>query len=176
MQRAKEVGSNDAPNPRLVKIRARGLRLALVASICIVSLARPSFADDSDVDTRTVNGHKVELVQVGQGDYRVRVDGKEVIKKEPAKAELDIVGVYTGPGQSYLVVSRTAFKCGMRYQAIDLSGETPIVSPPMGTCSGPPKIDVVNGVLQLAFPTRTGKSLVASFPANPAIGAAGASQ
>jgi hypothetical protein len=168
MPHAKTVQSNSAHNPVNARTKAGIVCFALLTGVFLLSLAQQSLADDSEVDTRTVNGHKVELIQAGQGDYRVRVDGKEVIKKQRPQAEMNMEGVYTGGGKSFVVVSRTVFNCGLRYQVIDLSDGAPVVSSEMGNCSGAPSISVAEGILKMTFPAKSGRSLMTSFPGQTA--------
>jgi len=152
-----------------IATKIKTLRSALVTGVFLLAISSPSFADDPDVESKVVNGHKVDLVQEGQGDFRVRVDGKEVIKKQLPQAELNFEGVYTGAGRSYVVISRTVFNCGLHYEAIDLTGPTPVVSPQMGGCSGPAAISVVNGELQVTFRTPNNKVIIETFSRVPKI-------
>jgi hypothetical protein len=86
-------------------------------------------------------------------DHVVLVDGRPVVH-DTGDAFVTIPGVYEGGGRAYALISEATGgnACASLYQAIDLSGPVPAVSPRFGNCNDLPHVSVVAGALRVWFP------------------------
>ena len=104
-------------------------------------------------DRRTVRGHVVQIMQAGLTDHAVLVDGRLVVHDATSEF-VTIQGVYEGGGRAYALIAESAGgnACAATYQAVDLSGPAPAVSPRFGNCNDAPRVRVVSGALRVSFP------------------------
>ncbi len=101
---------------------------------------------------RTVGRHTVQIV-AAQGGHQVVVDGR-VVATDIQDDRVLIQGVHQGGGRTYVLIAEQSGgnACPSLYQAVDLSGGAPVVSPRFGNCSDVPKIAVVGGALRVSVP------------------------
>jgi len=114
--------------------------------------AAPASAGER-VATKTANGHTVELLRLGDGNFAARVDGRLVLT-DHGDDLVSLGDTYRGDGRTYLLVGEASggTACPSLYQVIDLTERIPKVSPRFGNCSDLPRAAVRAGVLQLVFP------------------------
>jgi len=112
----------------------------------------PAAATDAVQDQRAVGRHTVRVV-AAQGGQRIVVDGR-VVATDVQNDRVLIQGVHQGGGRTYVLITEQSggSACPSLYQAIDLSRDTPVVSPRFGNCSDVPKIAVVGGALRVSVP------------------------
>lgn len=128
--------------------------------------ARPGYATPVATagvvqEQRVVAGHTVQVAKVGFS-HQIVVDGR-VLATDTEDDRVLIQGVHQGGGRVYVLVAEQSggTACPSMYQAIDLSGALPAISPQIGNCSDIPRVSVVDGALRvsvLAFraaPART---------------------
>lgn len=103
-------------------------------------------------DQRTVRGHTVQVVAV-QGGHQILVDGL-VLAVDRDDDRVVIRSTHEGGGRTYVLIEEQSGgnACPALYQAIDLSGGAPLVSPQFGNCSDVPTVGVVAGALRMAVP------------------------
>jgi hypothetical protein len=125
-----------------------GPRLRLHLLSMLGALASPACASPSGVE---VNGHAV-AVATEPGRFQVTVDRKTVIDDKD-DAGVVIQGAYEGGGRAYVLISEASGgnACAAQFQAIDVSGATPLVSPVFGTCSDLPDVSVDGGALHVSM-------------------------
>lgn len=103
-------------------------------------------------DQRVAAGHTVQIVAAA-GGHQVVVDGR-VLATDTEDDRVMIEGVHQGGGRTYVLVAEQSGgnACPSLYQAIDLSGSTPMISPQFGNCSDIPRISVDRGALRVSVP------------------------
>ena len=103
-------------------------------------------------DRRVVAGRTVEVVASGTA-HQIVVDGR-VLATDAEDDRVVIQGVHQGGGRTYVLVEEQSGgnACPSMYQAIDLSGAAPAISPQFGNCSDVPKVSVGNGALRVSVP------------------------
>ena len=81
------------------------------------------------------------------------MDGR-VLANDADDNRVLIQDVYKGGGRTYVLIAEQSggSACPSLYQAIDLSGGTPVASPRFGNCSDVPRVGVVGGALQVSVP------------------------
>lgn len=114
----------------------------------ILLLSGPATASDSSV---TVNGRTVSVARA-DGRFQVTVDGRTVIDDKDDQG-VTIQGTYEGGGRAYALIAEASGgnACAAQFQAIDLSGQKPLVSPVFGTCSDLPDASVADGALRVSM-------------------------
>ena len=103
-------------------------------------------------DQRVVHGHRVAIVPVS-GGHQIVVDGR-VLATDTEDDRVMVKGVYEGGGRAYVLVEEQSggIACPSRFQAVDVSGAVPSISPQFGNCSDAPRASVVDGALVVAVP------------------------
>ena len=101
---------------------------------------------------RVVAGKTVQVVATGNG-HAILVDGR-VLATDEQDDRVVIQGVHEGGGRTYVLVKEQSGgnACPSMFQAIDLSGANPTISPQFGNCSDLPRVSVANGALRVAVP------------------------
>lgn len=115
-------------------------------------------------DQRMVRGRTVQVASVGFA-HQILVDGR-VVATDEQDDRVVIQGVHEGGGRSYVLVEEQlgGNACPSMFQAIDLSGANPSISPQFGNCSDLPRVSVVNGALRVAVPAfRAARAAVFTF-------------
>ena len=140
--RALGLGSQDVDQPQT----PAGLRRARLLSIT------PAAATGAVQDQRVVGGHTVQIVAAQDG-HQVVVDGRVVVIDVQDDRVL-IQGVHQDGGRTYVLIAEQSGgnACPSLYQAVDLSGRAPVVSPRFGNCSDVPSVNVVGGALRMSVP------------------------
>lgn len=117
-------------------------------------------AAGAERDRRMVAGRTVEVVAAGTA-HRIVVDG-QVLATDADDDRVAIQGVYQGGGRTYVLLEEQSGgnACPSMYQAIDLGGGAPTISPQFGNCSDLPRASVGNGALRISVP---------AFRAAPAV-------
>lgn len=112
----------------------------------------PAAATDAVQDQRAVGNYTVQIV-AAQGGHQVVVDGR-VVATDVQDDRVLIQGVHQGGNRTYVLIAEQSGgnACASLYQAIDLSGDAPVVSSRFGNCSDVPKISVGGGALQVSVP------------------------
>ena len=112
----------------------------------------PAAATDIAQDQRTVGGHAVQVLK-GQRGYQIVVDSR-VIAEDNQDDHVVIRDVYRGGGRTYILIEEQSggIACPSLYQAIDLTGAAPLISPQFGNCSDIPKVGVIDGRLRVSVP------------------------
>jgi hypothetical protein len=118
------------------------------AALALLLLALPATASESGV---TVNGRAVSVAQAN-GRFQVSVDGAVVIDDKDDQG-VTIQGAYEGGGRAYALIAEASGgnACAAQFQAIDVSGDKPLVSPVFGTCSDLPDVSVADGALRVSM-------------------------
>ncbi len=103
-------------------------------------------------DQRVAAGHTVQVIAAA-GGHQVVVDG-QVLATDTEDDRVLIEGVHQGGGRTYVLVAEQSGgnACPALYQAVDLSGAVPAISPRIGNCSDIPRVSVVGGALRVAVP------------------------
>lgn len=116
-----------------------------------VPYAMPSAAAAAR-DRRVVAGRTVEVAAAGTA-HRIVVDG-QVLATDADDDRVAIQGVHQGGGRTYVLVGEQSGgnACPSMYQAVDLSGGAPAISPQFGNCSDLPRVSVGNGTLRISVP------------------------
>lgn len=129
------------------------LRGLFAASLFPIASWLPALAAPEPQETKTVGGQKVSIVKLGEGHFEVFVDGKTVLTNEDDSI-VTLKGSYISGGRRYVLIAEISggTACPALYQAINLSGPTPVISPRLGNCSDLPKVSVTGGILRIAFP------------------------
>ena len=109
-------------------------------------------AEGTAQDQRVIAGHTVRITAVGNG-HQVVVDGR-VLATDTEDDRVAIQDVYQGSGRTYVLIAEQSggTACPSLYQAIDLSGPLPAISPQIGNCSDIPRVSVVSGTLRVTAP------------------------
>ena len=112
----------------------------------------PIVASGSVQEQKVVSGRTVQIVSTGNG-HAIVVDG-HVLASDADDDRVIIQGVYQGGGRTYVLIGEQSggTACPSMYQAVDLSGSVPAVSPQIGNCSDLPRVSVVGGALRLTLP------------------------
>ena len=100
-----------------------------------------------------VVGGKTVRVVAAQGGHQISVDG-QTLAVDRDDDRVVIRSVHQGGGRTYVLIQEQSggIACPAMYQAIDLSGPKPTISPPVGNCSDVPRVSVVGGAFQLTVP------------------------
>lgn len=103
-------------------------------------------------DRRVVAGRTVEITASG-GTHQIVVDG-QVLATDAEDDRVVIQGVHQGGGRTYVLVEEQSGgnACPSMYQAVDLSGAAPTISPQFGNCSDLPGVSVGSGALRVSVP------------------------
>ena len=103
-------------------------------------------------DQRVVRGRTVQVANVGFA-HQILVDGR-VLATDEQDDRVVIQGVHEGGGRTYVLVEEQSGgnACPSLFQAVDLSGATPVISPQFGNCSDLPRVSVANGALRVSVP------------------------
>ena len=103
-------------------------------------------------DQRIVHGHTVAIVPIS-GGHQIVVDGR-VLATDTQDDRVMVKGVYEGGGRAYVLIEEQSggIACPSLYQAVDLNGSAPSISPQIGNCSDLPQVSVSGGALRLSVP------------------------
>lgn len=109
-------------------------------------------AAGAEWDRRVVAGRTVEVVAAGTA-HRIVVDG-QVLATDADDDRVAIQGVHQGAGRTYVLLEEQSggSACPSMYQAVDLGGVAPTISPQFGNCSDLPQASVSNGALRISVP------------------------
>ena len=110
-------------------------------------------------EQRVVAGHTVQILAQGNG-HQIIVDGR-LLANDVDDDRVVIQSVHQGGGRTYILIAEQSGgnACPSLYQALDLSGPVPAISPQLGNCSDLPRVSIVGGALRVA---------VSAFRAAPA--------
>ena len=112
----------------------------------------PAAATGTVQDQHVIEGHTVQIMAQGNG-HQVVVDDR-VLANDTEDDRVLIQDVYRGGGRTYVLIAEQSGgnACPSFYQAVDLSGGTPVASPRFGNCSDVPRVGVVGGALRVSVP------------------------